>query len=371
MALAGLGRMLGERQGEMDTQRISTEGDMGPWSRFRSILRPGANRAEGGQPLTAPAEKPFEEQLLNECGAMLRYASTEGREIPSGAAFTVRDLDNKRSNGAGQPWQPEDAARLATAHWSLSRLVEPATPKSITMLNQQAPRRPWVALFGAVKVVRVMLLLALVFLLAFLLLLPIAVSDPIAAITGTEGEATRSWGEGFLNALYIVFAAGLGVLFSQLYGINRQISRRKYDPAEDAVHMTTVVLGLIAGVVLAILLSDVLNTSGGTQRFSQPLLALLGGFSAPAVHNIVSRLVDTLGTLVGGDPREQADAEVQEAVARVKAAAEQDRRRIAARALRIREDAEREGTSEPLREEIRTLMSELLPEVETERPTPG
>jgi hypothetical protein len=134
--------------------------------------------------------------------------------------------------------------------------------------------------------------------------------------------------------------------------------------------MTTVVLGLIAGVVLAILLAHVLGSADdGSQRFSQPLLALLGGFSAPAVHNIVSRLVDTLGTLVGGDPREQAAAEVQEAVSRITAAAELDRRRIAARALRIGEDAEREGVSETLRGEIRILMSELLSEVEGQRLT--
>jgi hypothetical protein len=341
--------------------------------RLRSLLRARTKDTEGQQ--QSPGDKLFEEQLLDECGAMLRYASTQGRDIPPRAAAVVRELDNMRSDDSNQAWkpEPEDAARLATAHRDLRKVVEPATPKSITLQNQQAPSTAWLALFGAVKVVRVMMLLALIFLLAFLVLLPTAVGDPVAAVTGTGSERNASWGEGFLNALYIVFAAGLGVLFSQLYRINRQISRGRYDPAEDAVHMTTVVLGLIAGVVLAFLLSDVLDdANGSSQTFSQPLLALLGGFSAPAVHNIVSRLVDTVGTLVGGDPREQAAAEVQEAVTRVTAAAEEDRRRIAeaaeqdrirltARALRIREDAEREGASESLRSEIGTFVSDLLP----------
>jgi hypothetical protein len=318
----------------------------------------------------------FEDQLLNECGAMLRYASTNGMEIPPRAAFIVRKLDNQRL-GSGDGWlpEPQDASELSSAHRSLSRLVEPATPKSITMLNQQAPTTRWRALLGAVFVVRVMLFLAVTFLFAFLLLMPIAGDDPVAAISAGGGD--RSWGESFLSAVYMLLAAGLGVLFSQLYRINRQISRGQYDPAEDAVHMTTVVLGLIAGVVAAMFLSDMLKDTDGSQRFSQPLLALLGGFSAPAVHNIVSRFVDALGALVGGDPREQTAAEVQEAIIRTRATLEQDRKRIAARAYRIGEDAAtalqlpdeamRSSASEALRGDIRDLMSEVLPGADGDR----
>lgn len=320
----------------------------------------------------------FEEQLLNECGAMLRYASTKGMEIPARAAFTVRTLDNERTDAGDKPWRPkpQDSSKLVAAHGLLSRLVEPATPKSITLLNEQSPKTRWVGLLGAVLVVRVMMCLAVAFLLAFLLLLPRAGADPVASIAGVNTD--RTWGEGFLSAVYIVLAAGLGVLFSQLFRINRQISRGQYDPTEDAVHMTTVVLGLIAGVILAMLLSDVLKDTDGAERFSQPLLALLGGFSAPAVHNIVARLVDALGTLVGGDPREQVTAEVQEAVTQARATLELDRRRMAAKALRIGEnaaralrigdDATRQSASESLEGDIRDMMSEILPEVDGEPP---
>jgi hypothetical protein len=344
------------------------------WSRIRSMIGLGAALGEKEKP-GAPSALNFEEQLLNECGAMLRYASTRGMEIPVRAATIVRRLDNKRSR-AGVEWrpQPRDASELAVAHRSLSRVVEPATPKSITLVNQQSPRTRWVGLFGGVFVVRVMMFLAVAFLLAFLLLLPIAGDDPVAAIARSPTDQT--WGDGFLSAVYIVLAAGLGVLFSQLFRINRQIARGQYDPDEDAVHISTVVLGLISGVILAILLSNVLNDTDGSERFSLPLLALLGGFSAPAVHNIVSRLVDALGTLVGGDPRDQAAAEVQEAVARVRTTLDQDRRRIAAkafrigedaaRALRIGDDARREEASESLRAGIREMMTELLPEIDDE-----
>jgi hypothetical protein len=319
----------------------------------------------------SPGDVRFEQQLLNECGAMLRYASTRGMEIPPRAAYTVRELDNKRSEQRdGWLPDPKDAAELAAAHWLLSRLVDPATPKSITLVNEQLPKSRWLRLLGAVRVVRAMMILAVVFLVAFLLLLPSVGDDPAAEIAGP------SWSRGILGALYIVVAAGLGVLFSQLFRINRQVSRGQYDPTEDAVHVTTVVLGLIAGVILAMLLPDVLKRSDTTANISPALLALMGGFSAPAVYGVVSRLVDAVGTIVGGDPRDQTAAEVLEAVTRVRLISEQDRRRIAGRAfrvgdaalraLRVDEPAERRRAAVGLADEIRDMMNDLVPEMGTD-----
>jgi hypothetical protein len=315
-----------------------------------------------------PADVGFERQLLNECGAMLRYASTRGLEIPPKAAYTVRELDTKRAK-AGDAWEPDpdDSADLAAAHWLLSRLVDPATPKSITLVNQQSPRSSWLGLFGAVRVVRLMMVLAIAFLVLFLLLLPYVGKDPAGEIAGD------SWARGIIGAFYIVVAAGLGVLFSQLFRINRQISRGQYDPDEDSVHITTVVLGLIAGVILAMLLPDVLQGNDATADFSPALLALIGGFSAPAVYGVVSRLVDAVGTLVGGDPRDQAATEVQEAVTRVRLTSEQDRRRMAGRAYRVGDaalralktddDAKRPQVTHDLEDEIRDMMNDLVPEM--------
>src|SRR5918996_142812 len=181
-----------------------------------SVFGLGGTPDEG----TGPAAVKFEVKLLDECGAMLRYASTRGMEVPPRAAYTVRELDNKRIE-QGKKWspKPQDAADLAAAHGHLSRLVDPATPKSITLVNEQSPHSRWVALFGAVLVVRVMMVLAIVSLLAFLVLLPIVGDDPADAI------ASPSWGRGLLGALYIVLAAGFGGLFSHPFLIHRQKSQ--------------------------------------------------------------------------------------------------------------------------------------------------
>lgn len=52
----------------------------------------------------------LEEQLLNESGAMVKYASAAGRRIPSAAALTVSRLILQRAeHGDGSPnagWRP-------------------------------------------------------------------------------------------------------------------------------------------------------------------------------------------------------------------------------------------------------------------------
>src|SRR5687767_208469 len=106
----------------------------------RPTRKSGFGRRGARDQRISPSSIRFEVQWLNECGAMLRYASTRGMEIPAKAAYTVRELDNKRSkHGDGWVPAPRDAADLVAAHSSLSRLVEPATPRSITLVNEQSP----------------------------------------------------------------------------------------------------------------------------------------------------------------------------------------------------------------------------------------
>jgi hypothetical protein len=106
-------------------------------SRPPRILRQRHDRTEKAH-RAAPSDLKFEDQLLNECGAM-RYASTKGMEIPPRAASIVRRLDNQRL-GAGVGWlpQPQDASELSSAHRSLTSTSDPgALP--VTALSFWAP----------------------------------------------------------------------------------------------------------------------------------------------------------------------------------------------------------------------------------------
>jgi hypothetical protein len=323
-----------------------------------SLLGRRDRRHESGRDTT------LEEQLLNECGAMVRHAAAAGKRIPPSAAEIISKLVAERathsSTNSDSPWQvaqPADLRDLATAHQMLSKLVAPATPQSITVLNEEKPNNRFVKLLGPVRLVRWMMILALLFLASFLILFTTDVQS-LEETARAQGQApsglSRLW-----SALYVLSAAGLGAIFANLFRANARIESGLFDPKEESSYSASIVMGMISGVILARVISsnfDELNT------FTEPLLALLGGFAAPAVHRILNRLVETIEALVQGNASDQIAAQAEVAAARVTAVAETDRARLAARALRLREEAARSGSSETLQSELRSLIEDLLPE---------
>jgi hypothetical protein len=86
---------------------------------------------------------------------MVRHASASGQAIPSSVLATISKLDRDRSSETSpietpasgssarfpmdHPWRPDvpDCTELGLAHRQLSKIVAPATPKSITVLNKE------------------------------------------------------------------------------------------------------------------------------------------------------------------------------------------------------------------------------------------
>jgi hypothetical protein len=306
----------------------------------------------------------LEEQLLNESGAMVKYASAAGRRIPPTAALTVSRLIIQRAEhgdgSANSGWRPspEDSRDLAMAHYMLSRVVWPATPQSITVLNEERPTNRFWKLLGPVRLVRCLMVMAIVFLVGFIVLLTVADIRPIQDLGSTDGQRPPEWLTRLSSALYVLCAAGLGAIFASLFRVNARIESGLYDPKEESSYTATIVLGMIAGVVLAMVVSASL---GGTEKLTQPLLALLGGFSAPAVHRILNRLVETLEALVRGSAPDQAPAPTDAGPGRNGPHPPHDPARLAARAMRLRQEAEDANVPESVRAELLSLAEDILP----------
>lgn len=99
-----------------------------------------------------------------------------------------------------------------------------------------------------------------------------------------------------------LFAAGLGASFYGLINAMPHIKERTFDPDHTGYYVLRFVLGLVAGVVLAVIGEAALEGSDGdlAERLSPGLLALLGGFSAEAVEKVLNRLVEVLTAAVQG-----------------------------------------------------------------------
>ena len=124
-----------------------------------------------------------------------------------------------------------------------------------------------------------------------------------------------------LNLFLYVSAAGLGASFAGLYKANQYITNGTFDPAYSASYWIRFFLGLISGLMLAVLISK--NTMEGITLLEdgviRPLLGIVGGFSADLLYTFLSRMVESLKSLFEGSVKQAVDLKVQEMQARMKA----------------------------------------------------
>jgi uncharacterized membrane protein YeaQ/YmgE (transglycosylase-associated protein family) len=221
------------------------------------------------------------EELVEQLHAMAAHALERGLPIPADVVATLAD-DAAR-----------DAERLVGAHTLMARLVAPATPGSLVVLHEEHRTVGRWGFLGPVRLVRLLLAAAGAFLLLFI------ACSLSPAVNGAGGDIFTTAGTSLLiNELFLLAAAGMGATFAALSRANRYIANRTFDPAYEASYWMNVVLGLIAGMVLA----SLLTAQGGGGTATRPVLALLGGFSASLLHRVLVRLVETVESLLVGEP---------------------------------------------------------------------
>jgi len=309
-------------------------------------------RARRAAPKDAAATaRPLTEQIARESEAMARYALASGKAVPA-AAIDVAERAGAALRGAG-PWPP--LPRLTRAHEVLAALVAPATPRTIVLLSQR-PRTGVLAALGPVRLVRHMLVAAVVLIVAFVLL---AMSPDVNHGSGDIFESSGY--DVLVNLLFFLVLGGIGAAFAQLFNAYRYIAAGTYDPKYEASYWVRFILGLIAGVVLPALIP--IGEDGN--QFTKPLLALLGGFSAAVLYRILERLVAALESVVSGDPRVAAAAEADSAAARAAQALEQERLQLLGDLTRLQEQVRSGAAADDVAAGIDRLLGGLVPAAPT------
>lgn len=158
---------------------------------------------------------------------------------------------------------------------------------------------------------------AIVSLVALVLL---SLSQKVNAQESTSDILKSSGIPLLLNELFFLAAAGLGASFATLFRAHKYIIEGTYDPKYDTLYWSRFILGIIAGLILVEFIP--FETSNQATPIARPLLAMLGGFSATVVYQILSRLVDSVGSIVQGDVSEikqveQASTQMHREVAQV------------------------------------------------------
>jgi hypothetical protein len=114
------------------------------------------------------------------------------------------------------------------------------------------------------------------------------------------------------DSLNAFFGAGLGAAFYILIRTHRYLVERSFDPKYNNAYLTRFFTGLVAGFILATVTDFLLGTDPGKSTLASitpGVIAILGGFSAEAVEQVLQRMVEILLTAIRGDASVQAKAQ--------------------------------------------------------------
>ena len=331
----------------------------------------------------------LEDELLRECEAMVKHALTSGMKVP---ATVVQRLDSladqlqaRKEAAKGKVDTPGSekgettdntvlenqagniARELTVVHGSLVGIVAPATPRTLLLLaKEEAGGSIWLFL-GRVPLIRRFILVAILSLIALV---------AISSLTPVNGHVDWQKDQGIhllLEELFLISAAAIGASFIALFEANRFIKDGTYDPQYDSSYWTRFVLGIIAGMILAMLIPlgkldpSTNEIQGPMGAMTKPTLAMLGGFSAKVVYRILRRLVDTVESLVRGEARDLVAAQGQAASARYAEQEAQNRISLATSLTKLQQQLNASGDPEAIRGELDRILNKLVPPDEDEQ----
>lgn len=318
------------------------------------------------RPRPAPQETPgtaLAEQLIEECEAMARYALHHGLPVAPELIAQLGSLIDRQTLPPTQPPKPHAAPHavphhaLAAIHRKLAAAIAPATPQAVTLLDEQHRSDHPLAWLGPVPLIRLLTGAAIVFLIA---VIATGMSPDVSSENIDRGFLQSDGTRLLWNTLFLLFCAGLGASFATLFQAHRYVAASTYDPKYDASYGARLILGVIAGLILVEMLPAQLFDHGSMHNFGKPALAMLGGFSATAVHRLLQRLVDALETLVRGDRAADADAAMQTYRARAASERTQWQSELAANLIDLQQSLDGTASPEAMRQRLAEFTRAML-----------
>lgn len=295
-------------------------------------------------------------QIYMECASMAGYALAKGISV---SADTVKSIEAFQENNLPENRHEKNLSALIETHNVLSRLIEPATPKTILLLDREQESETGLKFLGPVLLVRQLMLATVICLLIFIGLLA---TPFINEVTLAEDILTAEGIEQLARLIFYISAAGLGASFAALYKTNEYISRGTYDPCYQSSYWIRFLLGIIAGLLLALLISEKAIQADGviSKGVLRPLLAILGGFSADLLHTVLYRMVETFKSLFEGSARYILDAQTQEAKAKLNSLEIERRMELAQDLMQVQLQMGAAADTEKVKQQLNALLQGLL-----------
>jgi hypothetical protein len=240
--------------------------------------------------------------FLKEVKSMTRYTMSAGlSELPDhiypiieafSAEYEEREKE-KRRLGDRYVFKIEesmDIIKLVEVHDLLSNTIAPATPRAVLLIDPAFADKSPLSWISPVPLLRHLMLVAFLSLAGFIL---IALSPYISE---KGGDIFHADGLTLLtNLMFFVLSASLGACFAALFQVNDYITQGIFDPKFAPSYWIRLLVGIMAGLILASLIPIDPNALAG---LGKPTLALLGGFSSSLVYRVLNLLVGMVEDIV-------------------------------------------------------------------------
>lgn len=237
--------------------------------------------------------------LLRQCDAMTRYALAGGLKVQP---ELVACLERASAEAAGE--RGVDIDELMKIHARLADLIAPATPRSVTLMIEDRALHPLLSYFGPLPFVRAFMYVEIG---SLILMLATCLFDDVNTQNMQLGLFKSSGWALMKCEAFLLFVSLVGSAFAALFKLQRYISNGTFDPKDSSRYWIQLVLGVISGVVLSqVLYSNQAVGAAPSLLLQQPVLALVGGFSASLVYRILNRLITAVESLFGSDDSDQS-----------------------------------------------------------------
>jgi hypothetical protein len=303
-------------------------------------------------------------QIYMECKSMAGYALKKGKPVPVSAikhieAFEAPGYSENEENNAPQIRKEIDITALVDTHALLARLIEPATPQTLLLLDREQETGRMLKFLGPVSLVRQLMLATGISLFIFIALMA---SPFINGETLAEDVLSAEGIEQLTRLIFYVGAAGLGASFSALYIANEYISKGTFDPSHQSSYWIRFSLGIIAGLLLALMVSEKSLQGDGllSNGVIRPLLAILGGFSADLLHTFLDRMVEMFKSLFEGSTQNMLDAQAQEAKVRLAGMEIDGRMKLAQHLMQMQQQIGTETDPELVKQQLNEILKNLM-----------
>ncbi|MGK3965422.1 hypothetical protein WMF38_14750 [Sorangium sp. So ce118] len=254
---------------------------------------------------------------------MSSYALSSGRPVPGWVMETLvwadeggpppaQDAEAPPADEPAAPVQDMLVRQVTRAHVDLAKRIAPMTPDLVILLEAESKVSRVERLLGTTRISRSFMVIAIFSLATFI---AATLSEDINQ--PANGDIIKSSGFPLLvSEIFFLSAAAVGASFAGLFKIDRDLTDGTFSPKRQSSYWVQLVLGLVAGLLLATLLNVNAVAASDEQafartQFSSAGLALLGGFSSSAVQRVLQRLIETLEAIVRGSGEQELAAREQ------------------------------------------------------------